>query len=94
METSMYTYDLLETGCYYLVKMKEDSPVTLIKVAVASDHCLFIQRYDDPMETEWKLKKDTLHDIIECLTDETVKTWEEQFLGSKNPFYEDDSNEE
>ena len=75
----MYTYDLLETGCYYLVKMKEESPVTLIKVAVASDHCLFIQRYDDP---------------IECLTDETVKTWEEQFLGSKNPFYEDDSNEE
>ena len=76
------------------MKIKEDSPVTLIKVAVASDHCLFIQRYDDPMETEWKLKKDTLHDIIECLTDETVKIWEEQFLGSKNPFYEDDSNEE
>lgn len=94
METGMYTYDLLETGCYYLVKMKEDSPVTLIKVAVTSDHCLFIQRYDDPMETEWKLKKDTLFDIVECLSDSVVKAWEEQFLGSKNPFYEDDSSEE
>ncbi len=94
METSLYTYDLLEQGCYYLVKLKEDSPVTLIKVAVISDHCLFIQRYDDPMETEWKLKKDTIFDIIECLSDETVKAWEEEFLESKNPFYEDDSTDE
>lgn len=94
METELYTYELLEKDCYYLIKMKEDSPVTLIKVAVASDHCLFIQRYDDPMETEWKLKKDTIFDIIECLSDEAVKAWEEQFLGSKNPFFEDDSNDE
>ena len=52
----MYTYDLLETGCYYLVKEKEDSVITMIKVAVESDHCLFIQRFDDLMATEWKLK--------------------------------------
>ncbi len=43
----MYTYDLLETGCYYLVKEKEDSPINMIKVAVESDHCLFIQRFDN-----------------------------------------------
>lgn len=89
----MYTYDLLETGCYYLVKVKEDSPITLIKVAVESDHCLFIQHYDDPMQTEWKLKKDPIHDIIECLSDDAVKAWEEQFLNSRNPFYEDDGDE-
>jgi hypothetical protein len=89
----MYTYDLMETGCYYLVKAKEDSPITLIKVAVESDHCLFIQQYDDPMQTEWKLKKDTLHDIIECLSDDAVKAWEEQFLNSRDHFYEDDSDE-
>lgn len=53
----MYTYDLLETGCYYLVKEKEDSPVILIRVAVTTDHCLYVQRYDEPMETCWKLKK-------------------------------------
>ena len=75
----MYTYDLLESGCYYLVKEKEDSSITLIKVAVESDHCLFIQRFDEPMETEWKLKKDILHDIIECLSDEAVKSWEEHY---------------
>jgi hypothetical protein len=75
----MFTYDLLENGCYYLVKEKEDSAITLIKVAVETDHCLFIQRFDDPTETEWKLKKDSLHDIIECLSDEAVKAWEEHY---------------
>ena len=58
----MYTYDLLETGCFYLVKEKEESPVTMIKVAVESDHCLFIQRFDDLMAPPWKLKKNNPHE--------------------------------
>jgi len=89
----MYTYDLLEKGCYYLVKEKEDSAITLIKVAVASDHCLFIQRFDDPMETEWRLKKDSLHDIIECLSDEAVKVWEEHYKSNEDAYYEEDDDE-
>lgn len=75
----MYTYDLLEKGCHYLIREKQDDPITLIKVAVETDHCLFIQRFDDPTLTEWKLKKDSLADIIECLTDEAVKEWEEHY---------------
>lgn len=89
----MYSYELLETGCYYLVKEKEDSAVTMIKVAVASDHCLFIQRFDEPMETAWKLKKDSLHDIIECLSDEMVKSWETHFRSNQGAFYEEDDEE-
>jgi hypothetical protein len=90
----MFTYDLLETGCYYLVKDKEDSPITLIKVAVESDHCLFIQRFDDPTETEWKLKKDTLADIIECLSDEAVKAWEEHYKSTEDAYYEEDDDDD
>ena len=89
----MYTYDLLETGCYYLVKEKEDSPVTLIKVSMESDHCLFIQRFDDLTKTEWKLKKDALHDIIECLSDNAVKEWEEQYQSNQDAYYEEDDDE-
>jgi hypothetical protein len=89
----MYTYDLLETGCHYLIKEKEESPVVMIKVAVESDHCLFIQRYDDPMATEWKLKKDGLHDIIECMSDEAVKQWEQHYFNSKDVFFENDEEE-
>lgn len=89
----MYSYELLEKGCYYLVKEKEDSAVTLIKVAVESDYCLFIERFDEPMETEWKLKKDALHDIIECLSDETVKAWETHYKSNEDAYYEEDGDE-
>ena len=89
----MYTYDLLETGCYYLVKEKEDSPIRLIKVAVESDHCVFIQRFDDPMETVWKLKKDNLHDIVECLSDDAVKAWQEHYQDNQDAYYEEDEEE-
>ena len=89
----MYSYELLETGCYYLVKEKEESPVTLIKVAVESDHCVFIQRFDEPLETQWKLKKDILHDIIECLSDEAVKSWEEHYHSNEDAYYEEDDEE-
>ncbi len=90
----MYSYDLLEKDCYYLVKVKEESPVTLIKVAVETDHCLFIQRYDDPMETEWKLKKDALHDIIECLSDDAVKAWETHYKANEDAYYEEDEDDD
>ncbi len=90
----MYTYDLLETGCYYLVRESQDSNITLIKVAVESDHCVFIQRFDDPTQTEWKLKTDKLNDIIECLTDEAVKSWEEQYKSSEGAYYEEDDDDD
>ncbi len=89
----MYTYDLLENGCYYLVKEKEDTPVTLIRVAVTTDHCLFIQKYDEPMETCWKQKKDALFDIIECLSDEAVKSWVNYYRSSQDAFFGNEDEE-
>ena len=88
----MYTYDLLENGCYYLVREKADSPISLIKVAVETDHCLFIQRFDDPTQTEWKLKRDGIADIIECLSDEAVKAWEENY--SSEDVYEEEEDDD
>ncbi|HUM97933.1 MAG TPA: hypothetical protein PK275_08755 [Chitinophagaceae bacterium] len=85
----MYSYDLLEIGCYYLVKEKKDTAVTLIKVVLATDHCLFIQRYDNLSATGWNLKKDSLFDIIECLSDEKAKEWESQYKGLHFPFMEE-----
>ncbi|MFM2138822.1 MAG: hypothetical protein RJA57_1129 [Bacteroidota bacterium] len=88
----MYTYDLLETGCYYLVRETEEAPVRLIRVAMETDLCLFIIRYDDPGATEWKLKKDRILDIIECLSDEKVKEWEEQFKSSGEAYYDSEED--
>lgn len=86
----MYNYDLLESGCYYLIREKQDSPVTLIKVSMETDNCLFIQRFDDPDKTEWKLKTDQLADIVECLTDEMVKKWQQEYYNSEDAYYEED----
>ncbi len=88
----MYTYDILEKGCYYLVKEKGDSQILLIKVVVETDHCIFIQRFEDPTLTEWKQKKDGLFDIVECLSDEAVKRWEEHY-SIEDAYYEEEDDE-
>ncbi len=86
----MYSYGLLETGCYYLVQEKKDSPINLIKVTLESDHCMFVMRYDDTMATEWKRKADTIHDIVECLTDGAVRAWEKHYNSNEDAYYEED----
>ena len=86
----MYSYGLLEPGCYYLVQEQNDSPIELIKVTVESDHCMFISKYRDEMLTEWKKKNDKIHDIIECLSDEMVGVWEKHYNSSEDAYYEED----
>ena len=86
----MYSYGLLETGCYYLVQEKEDSPITLIRVAIVSDHCMYVFVYNDETVTEWKRKTDKIHDIIECLSDEAIEAWEKEYNSNNEAYYEED----
>jgi hypothetical protein len=90
---SMFSYGLLEPGCYYLIQEKENSEIRLLKVTVESDHCLFVARYDDPLVTEWKRKSDPLYDIVECLTDATVKEWESHYPSSEDAYYEEEDDD-
>ena len=85
----MYSYGLLETGCYYLVQEKKDSAVSLIKVNMQSDHCMYVFTYDDQLATGWKRKSDAIYDIIECLTDGTVKEWERHYK-DEDAYHEED----
>lgn len=85
----MFSYGLLEPGCYYLVQENADSPINLIKVTMESDHCMYILRYEDTLASEWKKKSDELFDIVECLTDEAVRAWEKQY-NSEDAYYEED----
>ena len=57
----MYSYGLLETGCYYLVQEKLDSSITLIKATMESDHCMYVFTYNDEMVTGWKRKTDKIY---------------------------------
>jgi hypothetical protein len=72
----MYSYALLEAGCYYLIQEEEDSPISLVKISVVSDHCVFMSRYTNEEELEWKRKSDPIHDIIELLSDDKVQDWQ------------------
>ena len=86
----MYSYALLEPGCYYLVQEKENSPIELIRVAVESDNCLYIFKYKDQTLTEWKRKTDELEDILECLSDDMVESWQKEYNSNEDAYYEEE----
>ena len=86
----MYSYGLLEPGCYYLIQEKADSPISLIKVTMESDYCMYVFRYDDQLATGWKRKSDDIFDIIECLSDQAVEDWEKHYNNNEDAYYEED----
>ena len=88
----MYSYGLLEPGCYYLVQEEANSPIEMIKATVESDHCMYIFKYHDEMVTQWRRKTDTLHDIIECLSDEMVVAWEKHYNNNEESYHEEDDD--
>lgn len=89
----MYSYGLLEAGCYYLVQETQDQPVSLIKVMMESDHCMYVFFYDDQISTCWKRKGDPILDIIECLSDAAVEAWEKHYNSSNEDVYNEEDEE-
>lgn len=89
----MYSYGLLEPGCYYLVQEKIDLPISLVKVTMESDHCMYVFTYADETVTGWKRKTDSILDIIECLSDEAVEKWQKQYNNNEDAYYEEDEEE-
>jgi hypothetical protein len=92
----MYTYGLMETGRYYLVREYEQGPIQLLQVMMQTDHCLLFQRYGIPIELEWRLLSDPLQDILECLSDEQVSQWKHSFRSYEDAYLrsEDPGEEE
>jgi len=88
----MFTYDLLEAGCCYLIQEKEEKALGLIKVHFKSDHALCMSTFGEGEEIVWKRKVDPIHDIIECLDDKAVAGWEKVFYG-EDAYYEEDDEE-
>jgi len=86
----MYSYALLEPGCYYLIQEKEEDPVTLIKITVETDQCLYVTRFAESPVLEWKKKTDEIFDILELLADEKVKEWESVYNDNQDAYYEED----
>jgi hypothetical protein len=89
----MYSYALLEPGCYYLVQEKESDALTLLQVKVISDHCMYVEKYSDTVVQEWKRKTDPIFDIIELLSDDAVKEWSGAYYKNEDAYYEEDDDE-
>ena len=89
----MYSYGLLEPGCYYLIQETVDSPIGLVKVTTETDHCMYVFFYEDQLVTGWKRKSDSIHDIIECLSDEAVQDWEKHYNSSNEDVYNEEDEE-
>ena len=53
----MYSYALLENGCYYLIQEKEDLPIQLIQLTLETDHCVFVTVYGDEEVLSWKKRQ-------------------------------------
>ncbi|MGE5520557.1 MAG: hypothetical protein ACM3VS_11565 [Candidatus Dadabacteria bacterium] len=83
---------MLEPGCYYLIQEQMDSPVHLIRVNVETDHCMYVFRYENELFTEWKRKTDRIYDIVECLNDEMVESWEKHYNNNEESYYEEDED--
>lgn len=88
--TYMYSYGLLEPNCHYLIQETSDAPVSLIKVTMKSDFCMYVFKYEDELITGWKRKTDFIFDIIECLSDAAVGEWEKHYNNSEDAYYEED----
>ena len=86
----MYSYDLLEPGCHYLVQEKQSGPINLIKVSVVSDHCMYVSRFEDTEIMEWRRKTDPIFDIIELLDEKAVQAWESEYNKDMYNYEEDE----
>jgi len=89
----MYSYALLEPGCYYLVQEKKNDKLTLLQVKVISDHCMYVEKYTETVLQEWKRKTDSIFDIIELLSDDSVKEWTSAYYKNEDAYYEEDDDE-
>jgi hypothetical protein len=88
----MFTYELLEAGCYYLIQEKEEEQLKLIKLHFKSDYAVCTSTFTEGEEIVWKKKVDTIHDIVECLDDKAVAAWEKLYY-SQDAYYEEDDEE-
>jgi hypothetical protein len=86
----MYSYALLEPECYYLVQEKENEDLTLLQVRIETDTCMYVLKFKEEETGVWKKKADSIHDILELLSDDAVKKWKEVYYNNEDAYYEDD----
>jgi hypothetical protein len=88
----MYSYALLERNCYYLIQETEESPISLIKVNLETEQCMYVSKFADEPANEWKKKGDPIFDILELVSDDKIKDWEAIYNDQGSYNYEEDED--
>ncbi len=89
----MYSYALLEKSCYYLIQETDLSPISLIKVNLETEQCMFVSRYGEETINEWKKKGDPIFDILELVSDDKIKDWQSIYNDNQGSYnYEEDED--
>lgn len=88
----MFTYELLEQDCYYVIQLEEKDPLALIQVKVITDNCMYVVSYHDSAVLQWVKKSDPIFDIVECLSDSAAQQWLNVYNSSENEYYEGDED--
>ncbi len=83
----MYSFELLEKECYYIIQLQQKSALSLVQVKVITDNCMFIISYNETIEMSWVKKGDEIFDIIECLSDEAAQQWLTVYNNSEDASY-------
>jgi hypothetical protein len=89
----MYSYALLEKSCYYLIQETPEAAISLIKINLETEQCMFVSRYENEQVNEWKKKGDPIFDILELVSDDKIKDWESIFNDNQGSYnYEEDED--
>lgn len=86
----MYSFELLEKDCYYIIQLQAETVLQLVQVKVISDHCMFIIVYNETADMQWVKKTDGIFDIVECLSDEAAQQWLTVYNNEDASYYEGD----
>ena len=63
----MATFADLQPGNFYLLRDAEDSDIELISVLALTDKCILLRSFGQVEEDFWKLRTDSIHQVIEEL---------------------------
>jgi hypothetical protein len=75
----MATFHDLQPGYYYLIKEHETASIELIFVSMETNKCILIEYQDAEQTMNWYKKTDTIHELIEKLSDEQAMVFENLF---------------
>ena len=86
----MATFYDLEIDKFYLIRVSDNLAVSMVQVALATNHCVLVYEVGEVDINYWKKKSDYIAEIVEELTDDMVDEYEALLMEDFDDYDEDD----